>query len=129
MIGRILTCSGDPASAIKMIDASMRLDPLYQGLVLHFPAEARVSLGQFNEAVATLTERLKRDPNSATSYALLAACYGHLGRVAEARAAWADVMRIAPNFSIERQRRILPYKNLADFELRVEGMRKAGLPV
>jgi adenylate cyclase len=31
-IARILTCNGDPASAIKMIDASMRLDPLYGGL-------------------------------------------------------------------------------------------------
>jgi hypothetical protein len=27
------------------------------------------------------------------------------------------------------QRRILPYKNADDFERRVEGMRKAGLPV
>jgi adenylate cyclase len=129
VIARILTCSGDPASAIKMIDASMRLDPLYRGLAHHFLAEARVSLGQFNEAVATLTERLKRSPNSETSNALLASCYGHLGRIAEARAAWAEVMRIAPNFSIERQRRILPYRNPDDFERRVEGMRKAGLQV
>jgi adenylate cyclase len=126
---RILTCNGDPASAIKMIDASMRLDPLYRGLALHFLAEAQVSLGHFNEAVATLTERLKRSPNSETSNALLASCYGHLGRIAEARAAWAEVVRIAPNFSIERQRRILPYKNPDDFERRVDGMRKAGLAV
>jgi adenylate cyclase len=95
----------------------------------HFLAEARVSLGQFNEAVAALTERLKRNPNSETSNALLASCYGHLGRIDDARAAWAEVMRIAPNFSIERQRCILPYKNPDDFERRVEGMRKAGLPV
>jgi TolB-like protein/class 3 adenylate cyclase/Tfp pilus assembly protein PilF len=128
-IARILTCSGDPVSAIKMIDASMRLDPLYGGLAHHFLAEARVSLGQFDEAVAALTQRLKRNPNSETSNALLASCYGQLGRIADARAAWAVVMRIAPNFSIERQRRILPYKNPDDFERRVEGMRKAGLPV
>ena len=128
-IARVLTCSGDPVSAIKMIDATMRLDPLYGGLALHFLAEARVSLGQFDEAVAALTQRLKRNPNSETSNALLASCYGQLGRIADARAAWAEVMRIAPNFSIERQRRILPYKNPDDFERRVEGMRKAGLPV
>ena len=107
----------------------MRLDPLYPDLTLHFLAEARVSLGQFDAAVAALKQRLERNPNSETSYALLASCYGHLGRIAEARAAWAEVMRIAPNFSIERQRRILPYKNPDDFERRVEGMRKAGLPV
>ena len=87
----------------------MRLDPLYTDLTLHFLAEARVSLGQFDAAVAALKQRLERNPNSATSYALLASCYGHLGRIAESRAAWAEVMRIAPNFSIEWQRRILPF--------------------
>jgi adenylate cyclase len=30
---------------------------------------------------------------------------------------------------MERRRRILPFKKPDDFELRVEGMRKAGLPV
>ena len=35
---------------------------------------------------------------------------GHLGKIQEARAAWAEVMKIAPNFSIERQRRVLPYR-------------------
>jgi predicted Zn-dependent protease len=129
VIARILTYSGDAASAINMIDAYMRLDPLYRDLTLHFLAEARVSLGQFDAAVVALKQRLERNPNSETSYALLAACYGHLHRIADARAAWAEVMRIAPNFSIERQRRILPYKNPDDFERRVEGMRIAGLPV
>ena len=107
----------------------MRLDPLYPDLVLYFLAEARISLEQFDEAVAALKQRLERNPNSETSYALLASCYGHLGRIAESRAAWAEVMRIAPNFSIERRRHILPFRNPDDFERRIEGMRKAGLPV
>ena len=107
----------------------MRLDPIYGDLVLYFLAEARISLGQFDEAVAALKQRLERNPNSETSYALLAACYGHLGKTAESRAAWAEVMRIAPDFSIERRRRILPFKNPDMFEHRIEGMRKAGLPV
>jgi adenylate cyclase len=128
-IARILIFSGDAVGAIDTIDAYMRLDPLYQDIALHFLAEARVALGQFDEAVAVLKQRLERNPSSETSLALLASCYGHLGRIAEARAAWAEVMKIAPNFSIERQRRTLPYKNPDDFERRVDGMRKAGLPV
>ncbi len=83
----------------------------------------------FDEAVAALKQRLERNPNSETSYALLAACYGHLGRISESGAAWAEVVRIAPDFSIGRRRRILPFKNPDDFERRIEGMRKAGLPV
>jgi adenylate cyclase len=128
VLARILTFSGDAAAAIDVLDAYMRLDPQYRDLTLHFLAEARVSLGQFDAAVAALKQRLARNPNVETSYALLSSCYGHLGRFDEARAAWAEVLRIAPNFSIERQRRVLPYKNPADFELRIEGMRKAGLP-
>jgi TolB-like protein/class 3 adenylate cyclase len=128
-IAHILICSGSAAPAIDAIDAYMRLDPIYGDLVLYFLAEARISLGQFDEAVAALKQRLERNPNSETSYALLAACYGHLGKTAESRAAWAEVMRIAPDFSIERRRRILPFKNPDMFEHRIEGMRKAGLPV
>ena len=128
-IARMLTFSGDAAGAINTIDAYMQLDPLYPDMALYFLAEALFALGQFEEAVTALKQRHGRNPDSATSYALLASCYGHLGRIAESQAAWAEVMRIAPDFSIERQRRILPYKNPDDFERRVEGMRKAGLPV
>jgi adenylate cyclase len=125
----LLTFSGDAIGAISTLDASMQLDPLYPELTLYFLAEARFSLGQFGEVVLVLKQRLERNPDSATSYALLASCYGHLGRIAESRAAWAEVMRIAPNFSIDRQRHILPYKNPDDFERRVEGLRLAGIPV
>ena len=128
-LAHILICNGSAAAAIDVIDAYKRLDPFHPDLALYFLAEARISLGQFDDAVAVLKQRLERNPNSETSYALLAACYGHLGRFAESRAVWAEVMRIAPDFSIERRRRILPFRNPDDFERRVEGMRKAGLPV
>jgi TolB-like protein/cytochrome c-type biogenesis protein CcmH/NrfG len=129
VIAHILIYSGNAAAAINKIDAYMQLDPLYKDIALYFLAEARISLGQFDEAVAALKQRLDRNPNSETSYALLASCYGHLGKIAEARAAWAEVMKIAPDFSIERRRRILPFKNPDVFEHRIEGMRKAGIPV
>jgi adenylate cyclase len=128
-IAHVLIYSGDAAGAIDSLDTGMRLDPLYRDIALYFLAEARISLGQFDEAVAALKLRLQRDSNSASSYALLASCYGHLGRIAEAQAVWAEVMKIAPDFSIERRRRILPFRNPDHFEYRIEGMRKAGIPV
>jgi adenylate cyclase len=39
-------------------------------------------------------------------------------------AAWDEALRLDPNFSIERRRQILPFT--ADFERRLEGLRKAG---
>ena len=120
---------GDPAAAIERIDAYMKLNPLYPDLVLHFLAEAYISQRQFELAVAALKQRLERNPESATSNTLLASCYGHLGQFAESRAAWRETLRIDPEFSLERRRRVLPFKNAADFELRIEGLRKAGLQV
>jgi TolB-like protein/Tfp pilus assembly protein PilF len=120
---------GDPSGALDTLKAYMRLDPLYPGLALHFVAQAQHSLGQFEAAVETLKRRLERDPKSETGYALLASCYGHLGQIDESRSAWAEVMRIAPDFSVERRWGILPFKNPASYAHRVEGLRKAGLPV
>jgi adenylate cyclase len=120
---------GDPSGALDTLNAYMRLDPLYPGLALHFVAQAQHSLGQFEAAVETLKRRLERDPKSETGYALLASCYGHLGQIDESRSAWAEVMRIAPDFSVERRWGILPFKNPASYAHRVEGLRKGGLPV
>jgi TolB-like protein/class 3 adenylate cyclase len=128
-IARIQIYSGNPADALDMINDYMRLDPLYRVMTLHFLAEAQVALGRYEEAIASLKQRLDRDPNSETSYTLLASCYGHLGRMAESRAAWGEALRISPDFSIERRRRVLPFRDPVSFERQVEGLRKAGLPV
>jgi adenylate cyclase len=84
-------------------------------------------LGRYNDAVGLLKQRLARNPVTDVSRALLAASYGHLGRIEEARAAWQEVLRVNPDFSLDYRRKVLPYKNPEDFELLVDGLRKAGL--
>ena len=121
--------SGDPAGALDTLDAYMRLDPHYPEIALQFLADARFSLGEFGQAIAALEQRLARNPRSETAYALLASCYGHLGQSADCRTAWEQALRINPGFSIERRRRVLPFRNPEDFERRLEGLRKAGLTV
>jgi len=37
------------------------------------------------------------------------------------------VLRVNPGYSLEYRRKVLPYKNSADFELVVDGLRKAGV--
>ena len=118
---------GDIEGALKTLDTYMQLDPMHPEIALYFLAEAQAASGQFNSAVTTLSRRLERNPSSATSYALLASCYGHLGRIEESREAWAQVLRIEPGFSLERRRRVLPYRTPEIFERRIEGLRNAGL--
>lgn len=116
-------------AALETLDSYMLLDPLYPEITLYFLAQAQEALGQFDAAIATLKQRLARNPNSETSYALLASCLGHLGCIEESRTAWQRVLSLAPDFSLERRRKVLPYRDPAVFERRVEGLRKAGLPV
>jgi adenylate cyclase len=59
---------------------------------------------------------------------LLAACYGHLGREEEARAVWAELLKISRDFSLVQRERVLPYKDHDDFQRIPEGLAKAGLP-
>jgi|UPI0005616C0C TolB-like protein/class 3 adenylate cyclase len=121
--------AGDPAGAIETLALSMRLDPHFPEISLQFLADARFSLGQYAEAIDAIEQRLARNPQSETAYALLASCYGHLGQPERSREAWAHALVINPSFSVERRRRVLPFRNPEDFERRVEGLRKAGLPV
>jgi adenylate cyclase len=127
LLANIQIFSGEPASALETLDTYMRLDPHYLEITLQALADARFSLGQYTKAIAAIEQRLARNPQAVTAYALLAACYGHLGQPEEARQAWEHTMRLNPSFSVERRRQVLPYRNPEDFEHRVEGLRKAGL--
>jgi adenylate cyclase len=121
--------AGDPATAVESLEAYMLRDPHYPDVVLQLVADARFQLGQYEQSINAIEQRLKRTPNSETAYALLAACHGHLGRLEECQKAWKEAMRINPSFSMERRRRVLPFRNPADFERRVEGLRMGGVAV
>jgi adenylate cyclase len=120
---------GDATSALATLDAALRVDPHYPEIYLQYVADAHFSLGDYAQAIAAIEQRLARNPQSATAYALLASCYGHLERPEDGRRAWEQVLRISPGFSMERRRDVLPFRNPEEFDRRVEGLRKAGLTV
>ena len=57
----------------------------------------------------------------------LAVIYVELGREKEARAEVAEILRISPDASLERWREMVPYKNQADLDRNIAGLRKAGM--
>jgi adenylate cyclase len=64
----------------------------------------------------------------AYNHAYLAACYAQLGRMEEAKIEAGKALRMQPEFTIGWLMLSEPYKNPADSEPLLEGMRKAGLP-
>ena len=97
-------------------------------IALQFLADARFALGDIEQAAEVIERRLKRNPEAGTAFALLASCFGWLGRAENAQG-WDEALRINPGLSVERRRRVLPFHNPEDFERRVERLRRAGLNV
>jgi adenylate cyclase len=126
--GLALMYAGRAAEALEAFAIAKRLDPHSPSIVLHFVAQANFSLGRYEAAAEHLLERIARTPATDSSRMLLAACYGHRGRVDEARAAWAGLMKVNPDFSLAQRARVLPYKEPRDFQRIADGLAKAGLP-
>jgi adenylate cyclase len=121
------TIPGRSEEAVRRFDQCIALDPYHPDIVLHFQGQAHFQLGRYEKAIGFLKRRLIRNPQTDISRVLLAASYGHLSRIEEARTEWKEVFRINPDYSLLHRRNVLPYKNPADFELLMEGLRKTGL--
>jgi TolB-like protein/class 3 adenylate cyclase/Tfp pilus assembly protein PilF len=127
LLAMALHYTGRSAEAVGIFDRIFALDPYHPDVYLHFQAQTYFQLGWYERAAEILKQRLAGNPNSDISHALLAACYGHLDRADEARTEWRELLRLNPGYSIEQRRKVLPYRNPADFEPFVDGLRKAGL--
>lgn len=128
MLGHILHYVGRSAESLDLLDKAMRLDPHYPDLYLNFVGLAYFALGRYEDAIAALKRRIVRNPHTDMSRVLLAACHGQLGQIEAARAAWREMLRVNPAYSLEQRKRILPYKDPRDLEKIIDGLRKAGLP-
>ena len=84
-------------------------------------------MGQYKEAIAAGKEARNRGPNDIFSHILLAATYIEFGRVEDAQASAAEILRIKPNFTLEWLAKMLPWKNKDDLNRLIEDLRKAGL--
>jgi adenylate cyclase len=123
-----LMYAGRATESLGMFAAAMRLDPHYSNMLLHMLAQAHFMLGNYEEAAKNLLERIARNPSTDASRMLLAAAYGHLGRLEEARTVWGELLKVNPDFSLAQRARVLPYKDPAEFERITSGLAKADLP-
>jgi TolB-like protein/class 3 adenylate cyclase/Flp pilus assembly protein TadD len=126
-LGNILVSAGRPEEAIGLTEKAMRLNPRYPPWYLLNLGFAYREAGRCEEALVPLKKVLTLNPNFGPAHLNLAPCYAELGRLEEAQAEVAEVLRVNPNASLEVFRQISPYKDLANLERFLEGLRKAGL--
>ncbi len=120
--GFIRVHAGQYDAAIEHLERSLRLSPR------EYLAAPRLALGMahfFSGRFAQAAEILAmstREGASATAYCFLASCYGHMGRLDEARAVIERLRAIAPNALSSSS---VPYSNPRQRELFLSGLRLA----
>jgi adenylate cyclase len=126
-LGEILYFAGKPEKAIVLTNKAIRLNPIPPVWYFHSLGHASYLAGHYDEAITALKRSLNRNPNFWPSHVYLAASYIELGRVEEARAEAAKILKIFPRFSLEGKSQKLPYKDQSVIERLGENLRKAGL--
>jgi adenylate cyclase len=131
-LGRTLYVVGRHEESISLLKKAMRLSPYYPAIVLSLYTLANFSAGQYEEALAAnkkLLDRAKKGEfNFWWPHIYFTMIYSELGQENEAREHAAELLKIDPNFTLEKFRKRLPYKNQGDTEHAINALRKAGLP-
>jgi adenylate cyclase len=120
--GLLRLFAGQPDLAVEHVETSLRLSPRERmGQPLVVIGMANFFKHQFDEAVSKLLLSTQDNPGSPIPYRALAACYGHMGRLDEARATVAKLRAITPLVVPSD----VPFRNPEDRELFLSGLRLA----
>ncbi len=116
-----------PEEAIPLFQKAIRLNP--HGPIFYYRNLGYVlwMTGRYKEAVSAFKNVIQRSPNHITVHLGLVATYIMIGRQQEARAEAAEVLRIDPNFSLDRFAKVFPYKDESVTDTLINACRKAGL--
>jgi len=127
-LAQVFYSVGQPAKAIEIAKAQMRLDPFHPHFAPLIAGIAYYLLKEYQEAQRWLREATGRAPNHQYGHAFLAAACAQLGRVEDARTEAAEVLRVNPRYTIGTQRQVSILKRAEDSDHLIDGLRKAGLP-
>jgi TolB-like protein/Flp pilus assembly protein TadD len=125
--GKILTFAGRYEESIPELQKAIRLNPIPPNIYLYSLGISYTLTKQYDKAITWCEKAVRREPNSLFARLFLAAAYSRAGRNEEARIEAAEVLRINPNFSLEKFAKSVTYKNQEDVERTISALRKAGL--
>ena len=119
-LAKVLNFSDKNEAAILEYKIAIRQNPIPPSIYFWSLGLAYAETGQYDEGIAWCEKAINWEPDSLFARIMMAVVYSWSGRDAEARAEAAELLRINPNFSLER------FAKRATPKL-VDALRKAGL--
>jgi adenylate cyclase len=119
-LGKVHTFAGRYEESIPAYKIAIRLNPIPPSFYSWSLGLSYGLAGQYDEAIPWCEKAVHQAPDSLMARIMMTAVYSWSGRDEEARAAAAEVLRINPDFSLER------FSKRAGSSL-VSALRKAGL--
>ena len=125
-LGLMFAYSGRAEEGIKLIEKSMRLNPIPDAYQLDYLGCAYRFVGRFEDEIEVHKEVLKRSPNNLFAHVWLTAAYSASGREEEARQQAQELLELDPAFSLDKTAGAF-FRNEAEAEQFIADLRKAGL--
>lgn len=128
-LGTLLYRAGKPDRGVEVLKHALKLCPRPPASLLWSLSHGQLFAGQYEDAIETARRVVELTPDNDLPYTQMAAAYSALGRLEEARAAAAEVLRIKPAFTVSDLRRDHEdYKDRATVESLAGYLLDAGLP-
>ena len=125
-----LNAVGRSEEAIEMMEKAMQLDPAIPPWQLNILCRAYTDCDRLTEAMETAKIVFDRSPSHEdrlSAHLSLAVLYAELGQEEDVRAEAAEVLKLAPDFSLETALQSDPDRDLPRTKRIVAALRKAGL--
>ena len=119
-LGKVLTFAYKWEKSIPEYIKAIRLNPIPPNRYLWSLGLSYGFMGQYEEAITWCEKAIHQEPNSLFAHIMMAVVYSWSGRDEDARAEAAEVLRLNPQFSLEK------LEKKAGKRL-VDALRKAGL--
>jgi adenylate cyclase len=127
--GQALIFAGQFGAGLAAIERHMRLDPFSPPAAYIFLGLAYLAQKRFAEAILPFQEVIARAPQLARGRMLLATTLALMGRMDEAHAQIAELLRIEPDCTVSKIARPRFFRSPADVAHILQGLQLAGLPL
>jgi len=129
LVATLLYYEGRAEEGLERMKFAARINPHHPHNYPFHMGQAYFVLKRYDEAIQALEKGLESRPRSERIHIWLAAAYAQAGKIDDAKWEAEQILQMDPEFSYARIQEVFPFKEPADLQRFLDGLRKAGLSV